>query len=162
MDFNKVWQNFLDTVTNHYVDFNGRVGRTQFWYYVLVVFVIGFIVGIVGSVIHVTALSSLLSLALLLPNLGMGVRRLHDTGKPGIYIVIMLIPAALWILMAIFSAMALMMGSGMGFFAVIAGFSFLILIVTLAALGVMIYFWAQPGQTGDNQYGPAPAAWTPN
>jgi uncharacterized membrane protein YhaH (DUF805 family) len=30
MDINKLWQNFLDTVTNHYMDFNGRVGRAQF------------------------------------------------------------------------------------------------------------------------------------
>ena len=29
MDFNKLWQNFLDTITGHYVDFNGRVGRAQ-------------------------------------------------------------------------------------------------------------------------------------
>src|SRR6202012_132483 len=33
MDFNKLWANFLDTVQNHYVDFNGRVDRAQFWYY---------------------------------------------------------------------------------------------------------------------------------
>ena len=83
MDFNKVWQNFMDTVQNHYVDFNGRVGRAQFWYYVLVSFALGFVVAIIASIIHVPALSSLLSLALLLPNLGMGVRRLHRA-KPDI------------------------------------------------------------------------------
>ena len=37
MDFNKLWQNFMDTVQNHYMDFNGRMGRAQFWYYILVV-----------------------------------------------------------------------------------------------------------------------------
>jgi uncharacterized membrane protein YhaH (DUF805 family) len=161
MDFNKVWQNFLDTVTNHYVDFNGRVGRTQFWYYILVTFVLAIIVGIVASV-TIPALSTLFSLALLLPNLGMGVRRLHDTNKPGIYIVILLIPAALLLLMGILSGLMFVMGSGGGFLLVLAGFSTLIFLVWLGTLGVMIYFWVQPGDAGDNQYGPAPAVWTPN
>ena len=40
MDINKLWQNFLDTVTNHYFDLNGRVGIAQFWYFVLVEVVI--------------------------------------------------------------------------------------------------------------------------
>jgi uncharacterized membrane protein YhaH (DUF805 family) len=161
MDFNKVWQNFLDTVTNHYVDFNGRVGRTQFWYYVLVTFCIGLVVAIVAS-ITIPALSTLFSLALLLPNLGMGVRRLHDTNKPGIYIVVLLIPAALMLVMTLLSAIMLMTGSGFGFLMVLAGFSTLIMLISLGALGVMIYFWVQPGDTGDNQYGPPPPVWTPN
>jgi uncharacterized membrane protein YhaH (DUF805 family) len=153
MDFNKVWQNFQDTVTNHYVDFNGRVGRTQFWYYMLVAILLMVVVSVVASVIRVPALGSLVGLALLLPNLGMGVRRLHDTGKPGIYIVILLIPVALYIVLAILSAVLLLMGGGL---------FMLVGLANLAALGVMIYFWVQPGQTGDNQYGPAPAVWTPN
>jgi len=162
MDFNKVWQNFQDTVTNHYVDFNGRVGRTQFWYYMLVAILLMVVVSVVASVIRVPALGSLVGLALLLPNLGMGVRRLHDTGKPGIYIVILLIPVALYIVLAILSAILLLMGGGLGALMMIGGLFMLVGLANLAALGVMIYFWVQPGQTGDNQYGPAPAVWTPN
>jgi uncharacterized membrane protein YhaH (DUF805 family) len=162
MDFNKLWQNFLDTVTNHYVDFNGRVGRTQFWYYVLVSFALALIVGIVASIVRLPALASLLGLALFLPNLGMGVRRLHDTGKPAIYIVILLVPAVLWFILAILGALMMMLGGGLGALMVLGGFSMLIILANLVALGVMIYFWAQPGQTGDNQYGPPPPVWTPN
>ena len=162
MDFNKVWQNFQDTVTNHYVDFNGRVGRTQFWYYMLVAIALMIVVSIVASIIRVPALGSLIGLALLLPNLGMGVRRLHDIGKPGIYIVVLVIPAALYIVLAILSAIMLLMGGGLGVLMMIGGLFMLLALANLAALGVMIYFWVQPGQTGDNQYGPAPAVWTPN
>ncbi len=48
----------------------------------------------------------------------------------------------------------LMTGSGFGFLMVLAGFSTLIMLISLAALGVMIYFWVQPGDAGDNQVWP--------
>src|SRR5471030_218920 len=83
MDINKLWQNFLDTVTNHYFDLNGRVGMAQFWYFVLVEVVIAVVVGVVGSFILRSLLTSLFGLAMLLPNLGMATRRLQDTGRTG-------------------------------------------------------------------------------
>jgi uncharacterized membrane protein YhaH (DUF805 family) len=156
MDFNKLWQNFVDTVTNHYLDFNGRVGRAQYWYYILVVFVLAIGVWLVGSV-TTRALSSLFSLALLLPNLGMTVRRLHDTGKPGIWVLLLLVPGVLMILLGAFAVL----GSVLGFLLFIAAFATIIWLLWLAAMVVLIYFCAQPGQAGDNQFGPPPPVWTP-
>jgi uncharacterized membrane protein YhaH (DUF805 family) len=140
MDAAKIWQNFVDTLTKHYVDFNGRVGRAQFWWYVLVSFILGFAVGIVAGVIHVPLLSSLFSLALLLPNLGIAVRRLHDTGKPGIYILIPIVPSVLAVIcLFIFWPLALVCW-----------------LLTLAAAVLLIYWYIQPGDAGDNAYGPPP------
>ena len=156
MDFNKLWQNFVDTVTNHYLDFNGRMGRAQYWYYILVVFVLAIGVAIIASV-TTRALSSLFSLALLLPNLGMTVRRLHDTGKPGIWVLLPLIPGVLMILLGAFAVM----GSVLGFLLFIAAFATIIWLLWLAAMAVLIFFCAQPGQAGDNLYGPPPPVWTP-
>ena len=150
VDVNKLWQNFLDTVTNHYMDFNGRVGRAQFWWYILVVFVLAFGVGIVAGVVHLYFLSQILSLALLLPNLGMMVRRLHDSGKPGIWVLILAIPAAIMIVLGL-----LVVVSG----GLLFGLLFLIPVVYLAALVaavVMIYFCVQPGDPAANTYGPPP------
>ncbi len=161
MDFNKLWQNFMDTLQNHYMDFNGRMGRAQFWYYVLVSTVIFFIAAIIGS-FTIRLLSTLVSLALLLPNLGMIVRRLHDTGKPGIYVLILLVPAGLMLVMGVFSGLALLVGGGLAFLMVLAGFGTLIFLATLAALAIMIYFCAQPGAVGNNEYGPPSPIWTPN
>src|SRR3569832_2423937 len=101
MDFNKLWQNFVDTVTNHYLDFNGRMGRAQYWYYILVVFVLAIGVAIVASV-TTRALSSLFSLALLLPNLGMTVRRLHVSGLLGFWVVLLLFFGVLLFLFGLF------------------------------------------------------------
>lgn len=143
VDFNKLWQNFVDTLTNHYFDFNGRVGRTQFWWYVLVVVVLAILVGIIGS-ITTRLISSLFSLALLLPNLGMGVRRLHDVGKPGIYVLLPLVPAVLAMLFLFLFLWPLAM---------------LCWLAVFAAAVLLIYWYAQPGMTGDNEYGPPPPAW---
>ena len=51
MDFNKLWGNFVDTVTNHYFDLNGRVGRTRFWYFVLVEVAVAIALAIVQSIL---------------------------------------------------------------------------------------------------------------
>jgi len=156
IDVNKLWQNFLDTFTNHYMDFNGRIGRTQFWYYVLVVFVIGLGVAIVASV-TVRALSTLFSLAVFLPNLGMTVRRLHDTGKPGIWALLLVVPVVLMILFGLIA----IIGGALGFLAFLILFSSVISLASLAAIVVLIYFCAQPGEAAANAYGAPPPVWTP-
>ena len=85
---------------SNYVNFSGRTPRSLFWWWVLFVFVLLFVLGIIDSAImgSMTSdptgrpLSLIASLALLLPNLGMGVRRLHDTGRSGWWILIGLVP----------------------------------------------------------------------
>ena len=85
---------------SNYVNFSGRTPRSLFWWWVLFVFVLLFVLGIIDSAtmssmdIDPTGrpLSLIASLLLLLPNLGMGVRRLHDTGRSGWWILIGLVP----------------------------------------------------------------------
>jgi len=50
LDINKIWQNFTDTVSGHYSDFAGRVGRTQFWYFIAVYVVLGILISVVGDI----------------------------------------------------------------------------------------------------------------
>jgi uncharacterized membrane protein YhaH (DUF805 family) len=87
-------QYFMDGVTKHYFDFNGRSRRSAFWYYILVYVVIYVVLAIIQSVIHMTTpiLTGLFGLALLLPTLGIEVRRLHDTNCSGWWILIGLVP----------------------------------------------------------------------
>jgi uncharacterized membrane protein YhaH (DUF805 family) len=159
MDINKLWQNFVDVVTNHYSDFAGRMGRAQYWYYILVYFIVGVVVAIVGGVIGMAGeLRGLYSLALLLPTIGMTARRLQDTGKPGSWAWLLLVPFGFAILMGVMAIIAMMtFGLGLALFALVPLFS----LVSLAAVAVVIYFCAQPGEAGANASGPAPAAWTP-
>ena len=99
MDVNVLINNFRSVITEHYFDFNGRARRQTFWYFVLVYVVIAVVIGIIGSIIGTNLLSDLLALALLLPNLGLAVRRLHDIDRSGWWILIGIIPILGWALL---------------------------------------------------------------
>jgi len=80
---------FMKALKN-YVGFEGRARRKEFWYYQLVAFVLGIIaatldsiLGTPGAAIGQGVLGSLLALALILPSLAVGARRLHDSGRSG-------------------------------------------------------------------------------
>ena len=70
MDPNAVVEVFRHTIIEHYVDFQGRVRRQEFWYYIIAYVVMYVILGVVQSVMGTHALTGLYSLAMLLPTLG--------------------------------------------------------------------------------------------
>ena len=79
--------NALTSCLKRYTKFEGRASRSEFWYWVLSTFIIGFVIGFVGVLTvgeEVTnVILNILQLALLLPGLAVAVRRLHDTGRSG-------------------------------------------------------------------------------
>src|SRR5262245_38651218 len=76
-----------------YNDFNGRSGLREFWMFFLANLVIGIVLAIVESFLPTRGMIGMLfGLALLVPNIAVAIRRLHDIGKPGIYLLIGLIP----------------------------------------------------------------------
>jgi uncharacterized membrane protein YhaH (DUF805 family) len=157
MDVNKLWQNFLDNIQNHYADFSGRVGRPQFWYYMLAAFVIGIVVEIIAGV-TTHLVSTIYTLGMLAPNFGMIARRLQDTGKPGSWAFLLALPIVLMVLLGLFAAI----GGLIGLFAFILVFSSIISLLSLAAVIAIIYLCAQPGTPGPNEYGVVPPVFSPN
>ena len=84
---------FVDVLKNHYTDFNGHANRPQYWYFVLFVFIISLVLGIIDSILFGRQILGLIfSLAILVPSIGLGVRRLHDLGRPGWWYFGVLIP----------------------------------------------------------------------
>ena len=78
---------------SNYVNFSARSTRSEYWFVVLFNFLVGIVFGILQLVLPPLAvLSWLWSLATLLPGLGLSIRRLHDIGKSGWWILINLIP----------------------------------------------------------------------
>ena len=75
-----------------YVDFAGKEGRKNFWLTVLVNFIISAILGAV-----LPAVSGIFGLAILIPSLAMGVRRLRDGGFTPWLILLALIPFLGWL-----------------------------------------------------------------
>jgi len=72
-----------------YVDFQGRARRSEYWlwflFQIIVGFVFGALKGIVGTegAVVIQLANAVFSLAILLPTLAVGVRRLHDTNRTG-------------------------------------------------------------------------------
>ena len=160
LDLNKLWQNFTDTIAKHYVDFDGRVGRSQFWWYIVIYAAVAILIGIVSSITFTgNGLRSLYWLALLLPTLGITSRRLHDMGRTASWVLLLAVP---WILTIILGLVSFLSFVTFGLLNVLMGFWPIVGLVWLAANAVLIYFCAQPGTPGPNEYGAEPAAWTPN
>lgn len=159
LDINKLWQNFTDTISKHYIDFDGRVGRAQFWWYIAVYIVVGILVSVVGSIaLTGGGLRALYGLALLLPTLGITARRLHDTGRTASWVLLLAVPWVLSILMGLVTFLSIMT---FGVFGILFVFWPVVGLVSLAAVVVLIYFCAQPGTAEPNEYGPVPPVWTP-
>ena len=85
MDYLKMY--FLDIITKHYFDFNGKEGRKVFWLFTLNCFIVSLVLGIISG-----TLSTIFSLAILLPSLGILVRRLHDINFSGWWVLLTFIP----------------------------------------------------------------------
>jgi uncharacterized membrane protein YhaH (DUF805 family) len=90
------------SVLTQYVGFTGRARRSEYWYFVLAYLILDIVVSIIDGVIGTQILAYLLGLALLLPSLAVGVRRLHDTNRSGWWILIGLIPLVGAIILIVF------------------------------------------------------------
>jgi uncharacterized membrane protein YhaH (DUF805 family) len=75
-----------------YVVFSGRARRSEFWWYALFAAIVYIVAGIIDAAIGNQLVGYLVALALLLPSLAVTVRRLHDTGRSGWWILIGIIP----------------------------------------------------------------------
>ena len=75
----------IKTCFNKYATFEGRASRAEYWWWVLFNF-------LVGLVTFVPVLGWIITIALLIPSIAVGVRRLHDIGKSGLYYLLCLIP----------------------------------------------------------------------
>ena len=77
----------------NYTNFNGRSTRSEFWWVMLACFILGFVFGLLGAVSSIfTVLMVIVELAIIVPNLALEIRRMHDIGKSGWYILVALGP----------------------------------------------------------------------
>ncbi|WP_433383199.1 DUF805 domain-containing protein [Actinoplanes sp. CA-142083] len=93
-----------------YAEFHGRARRSEYWFF----FLFSAIVSIVGSILDAIfgfrgwaygttgPIQGILQLAILVPSLAVGARRLHDTSRSGWWLLIGLVPFVGWIILLIF------------------------------------------------------------
>ena len=105
---------YSDYVKPGYFSFQGRIGRQTFWLsYVLFNFVILAILGAIGGAIYVTlkpepnspiflagcAVIGIVYILLIIASLSAQVKRLHDRGRSGWFVLLMLVPIAnIWMM----------------------------------------------------------------
>ena len=80
-------------LTKKYATFSGRASRSEYWFFYLFTFVLFAILQLIAS--NSTAVSVLVLLVLLglfVPSIAVGVRRLHDVGRSGWWLLLGLIP----------------------------------------------------------------------
>ncbi|PWE55953.1 DUF805 domain-containing protein [Metarhizobium album] len=109
----------VSSALSKYVVFSGRASRSEYWWFVLFNIIVSIVAAGVDAALGIQAVGALVSLALLLPGIAVGVRRLHDIDKSGWWLLIAFVP--------------------------------------LIGFIVLIYFFVQPSQPGDNRFGPPPA-----
>ena len=98
---------FLDVITNKYAQFDGRATRSEYWYftlfyiiaYILVMIIDGMLMPMTGGI---PVLTLIFALGLLIPSLAVGIRRLHDIGKSGWWMLLAFIPLVSLVLIAFF------------------------------------------------------------
>jgi len=123
----------IKTGFSKYVTFSGRAARSEFWWWMLFVWLVQIGLSIVDSVLFGTVetgngsfsastnspiLSSIFSLAVFLPTISVTVRRLHDTDRSGWWYWLALVP--------------------------------------LVGIIILIVWWATKGTDGPNRFGDDP------
>ena len=158
-----------------YAQFSGRSRRKEFWMWVLFVILVSIVLTILDSALGLGGrtvagpssittptttgfgygaaasggiLTTIFSLAILVPNLAVSVRRLHDTDRSGWLVLLPLLPYAIGAGFLFAGAMsanpAIMLISGV---AMLIGF--------ICAILVLVWY-CQPGTRGSNRFGPDP------
>ncbi len=93
-------ENAKTILTQNYCNFNDRARRSEYWLFVLFNIIVEIILSAIGAILVYVlknqiisfSLLSLYSLIIFIPGLALTIRRLHDTGKSGWYILVALIP----------------------------------------------------------------------
>lgn len=94
---------YFKKALNQYADIKGRARRSEYWYFVLFTYLGYFALLIPVFISEVFAIGALIwMLAMIVPSFCVGVRRFHDIGKSGTYLLLGLIPMIGGIIVLVF------------------------------------------------------------
>ena len=105
--------NYYLDVWRKYAVFQGRARGKEFWYFALINFVVMCILEIIGTMMSGgnqysaldTGLTGIYALAVLLPAIGVTIRRLHDTNRSAWFILFAFVPVIGHLILLILCAM---------------------------------------------------------
>lgn len=164
---------FVDAIktvlTEKYCCFTGRARRSEFWNWTLAYVLLSVALGVFNSFMLVSqietldlndplsiykspgyTITALVGLALFLPNLGVTIRRLHDTGRSGWWVwapVIVYFPM-LWAALSV----ATNRDSAIGMAAIMLLCGLVMLVISI----IILVWLCQDSDPQENEYGPSP------
>ncbi|MES0826257.1 DUF805 domain-containing protein [Ruegeria sp. SCP11] len=169
----------IRTCFSKFFTFSGRASRPEYWFFFLFIVIWSFIASIIDwqfftqvsvsesdEIKSVTATSSqpvqsIVSLIVFFPHLAVAWRRMHDTGRSGLYAllpILLILGAGAVLFFGIGLASSFQHGGNLDILFTRA--TLLIVIPTLLILFVsplLVLWWlTRPSQPGTNQYGPNP------
>ncbi|MBK1636739.1 DUF805 domain-containing protein [Rhodovulum adriaticum] len=157
-----------------YFTFSGRASRPEYWWFVLFLLLGNAVTAAIdlalfGGTRNVTAsgisvqsngpLAAAFALGTLIPGLSAGWRRMHDTGRSGLF---MIYPLIVMVGMGSFAGLVdgLDVSAGNEAAQTLAGFVGIVLIVAALVLLIspllVIWWLSRPSDPGPNKYGPNP------
>lgn len=164
----------VKTCFTKYVTFSGRAPRSEYWWFVLAVIIGSAILAVIDGMLFGFAapdqdssqpLSMVFKLAILLPAVAVGFRRLQDTGRPGWYFLIPILISAAMIIFLFSGVVGVSMMENAGVSQdTLRGPAAAIGITGMIAAGIaqtviavlLIWWLTRPSEPDDNAYGPAP------
>ncbi|HXD68485.1 MAG TPA: DUF805 domain-containing protein [Gaiellales bacterium] len=93
-------------VIKQYAVFDGRASRPEYWWFFLINTIISVVLDVVIPGATGQVLGAIYALAVLLPSIGVGIRRLHDTNRTGWWLLVSLVPLVGWIWIIVLLALA--------------------------------------------------------
>lgn len=162
----------IKTCLSKYFVFAGRAARSEYWWFILFMVLVSVVLAVLDTSLFgvdpetgegVQVLTPVFQLAVVVPMLAAGWRRLHDTGRPGWYL---LLPTALGVvtMIMLFSGVAIfsVLEQGAGDPEALRGPAAILGITGLAVVSalqlilsiLMIWWLTRPSQEGSNEYGP--------
>jgi uncharacterized membrane protein YhaH (DUF805 family) len=169
----------IRTCFSKYVTFSGRASRPEYWYFFLFALIAGLFANIIDamffSTIHTVEtetmtstvavsdapVAGLVGLALFLPHLAAAWRRMHDTGRSGLYALFpMVMTAAAFGVLVFGLRLSDVFAPGGSLNILFTRATLLILLPTLAVMLIsplLVLLWlSRPSQPGANRFGPSP------
>ncbi|AEI95054.1 DUF805 domain-containing protein [Roseobacter litoralis] len=157
----------IKTCFRKYFTFSGRASRSEYWWFFLFTILGGLFFGFIEGVINgasgtpggPTLLSGAFNLATFIPTLAVGWRRMHDSGRSGVYLFYPLIAiVGLSIFIGLFGGTELLTSSDpASLFEGAFGIIVIISLIIVALSPFIVVFWlTRPSQPGPNTYGPNP------
>lgn len=163
------------TCIGKYALFAGRASCPEFWWFCLFVIVVSIVLSAIDAMLfgsdpvtgepNGSLLSGIFQIAVFLPLLAAGWRRLQDSGRPGAYILLPMILSLGFSLAFLFGVFGfgLMEREGVdpealtGGAVILGGAGLLVAVIVQIVVAILMLWWlTRPSDPGPNDYGPPP------